>query len=476
LFATARFSSTPAGSSTPAVQQQRNNNNAIDLTMSPSPTRYNAIDLLSDDDEEEEDRQHDGFDELSYVSSVDDDMEIDEVEVVAASAEVEDERKLPPVAALATTTTTISSSPTNSTSTDEDAESYIEDDDDHSAGDHKVPAVASRTPFDSTSTVDNNNNNEESEEEDEDDDDEIVEYWQCPVCTLLNSSDRTICEACQSSARGTGQENHHQRHHHHRHRAATSSFASSLASSTPFHPPPFGSLLYAQAIAPTSTTGSAGMGTTGALRQQRSTIYDQHHQSALDTPEVARLDRHRQHLSALIDQQRQQLNQQRQQLDRWQQLQRQQPHQAAATAHLQRHGAAVPQHDRTLMLLATLGRSRSSVPMQRYAAMVQAARITHGAANTDGMNYEQLLQAFGDGTENMGASDHDIQQLPVSVVVDPDKDLPEDRRTCNICLEDFVAKDERRTLPCLHGYHKECSDKWLKTNASCPVCKHSIRE
>jgi Zn-finger in Ran binding protein and others len=431
LFSASRFSSAGSSSSTllAAQQQQRNNcnNNAIDLTTSPSPTRNNAIDLLSDD-EEEEDRQH-GFEELSDDSSLDDDMEIDEEE--EASVAVEDERKMPSVAAATTTTNTIGSSPTNSTSTDEDAESSI-DDDSAGAEDHKVPALATRTlfataPTNSTSTEDDDENyNAESD----DDDDEIVEYWQCPVCTLLNSSDRTICAACQSSSRGTtGQENHHHRHHHHRHRAATSSsFASSLASSpSPFHTPPFGSCLYAQAIASTpSTTGSAGLDTTGALRRQRSTVYDHHHQTALQSLEEARLDRqrqHHQHMSALIDLQRQQLDRQRQQTERW--LQRQQHHQAAATAHLQRHGALSQHHDRTLMHLATHGRSRSSLPMQRYAAMIQAARNRPGTGNTDGMNYEQLLQAYGDGTENMGASDHDIQQLPVSKVIDPDKDLPE---------------------------------------------------
>ena len=89
------------------------------------------------------------------------------------------------------------------------------------------------------------------------------------------------------------------------------------------------------------------------------------------------------------------------------------------------------------------------------------------------MSYEQLLAAFGDGTENLGASAQTISCLPVARVSDPER-LPEDARQCLICLEDFEEGQERKTLPCLHGYHSQCVDKWLQTNASCPVCKFRV--
>jgi hypothetical protein len=208
-------------------------------------------------------------------------------------------------------------------------------------------------------------------------------------------------------------------------------------------------------------------------------------QAAFDMTDEARLDRQRQH-AAIIARERQLLDRRRE-LDRMRRMheQFQAAHTAAAHAAIaaadatyQQHRAvaALPQqHHATNMLLAALVQSRSARPVHRYEAIMQAVRGSRAMA-PDGMSYDQLLQAFGNGTENMGASDGDLQQLPISTVVDPDKDLPENLRTCNICLEDFAAGDERRTLPCLHGYHKECSDKWLKTNASCPVCKHSIRE
>lgn len=93
--------------------------------------------------------------------------------------------------------------------------------------------------------------------------------------------------------------------------------------------------------------------------------------------------------------------------------------------------------------------------------------------DVDTMNYEQLLTAFGDGTENLGADEHHIQQLPTHQISENDA-LPEDARQCLICLEDFTKGASRTILPCLHGFHTECCTKWLRTNGSCPICKHKI--
>lgn len=96
----------------------------------------------------------------------------------------------------------------------------------------------------------------------------------------------------------------------------------------------------------------------------------------------------------------------------------------------------------------------------------------------DNMTYDQLLARFGDGTENQdrGASAGQIASLPTSTVTNPN-DLPNDCRECIVCMENFKRGDVRRTLPCLHSeFHAECVDRWLKSNATCPVCKHQITE
>ena len=98
------------------------------------------------------------------------------------------------------------------------------------------------------------------------------------------------------------------------------------------------------------------------------------------------------------------------------------------------------------------------------------------APDIDNMSYEQLLARFGDGTENQarGASAGQIASLPTSTVANPDG-LPKDCRACIVCMESFRRGDVRRTLPCLHSeFHAECVDRWLQSNATCPVCKHRL--
>ena len=95
--------------------------------------------------------------------------------------------------------------------------------------------------------------------------------------------------------------------------------------------------------------------------------------------------------------------------------------------------------------------------------------------NPDQMSYEQLLQMFGSGTENMAAGESQIRSLPSATIRDVDK-LPPDSRACSICLEDFKNGDERKIMPCLHGFHASCLDKWLRSNGSCPICKHRLEK
>lgn len=92
----------------------------------------------------------------------------------------------------------------------------------------------------------------------------------------------------------------------------------------------------------------------------------------------------------------------------------------------------------------------------------------------DNMSYEQILDMFGNGMENRGADERTIHNLPSSTVTNV-SDLPEDQRCCSICLEDFQNNDKVRRLPCLHFFHEDCVDRWLRSSASCPVCKHSVR-
>ncbi|KAJ1753636.1 hypothetical protein LPJ79_000229 [Coemansia sp. RSA 1821] len=48
---------------------------------------------------------------------------------------------------------------------------------------------------------------------------------------------------------------------------------------------------------------------------------------------------------------------------------------------------------------------------------------------------------------------------------------------CAVCLDDFVAGDKVRQLPCKHYFHKACIDPWLcKNSAVCPLCNFNVSE
>ncbi|CAN1148232.1 E3 ubiquitin-protein ligase At1g63170 [Linum perenne] len=47
---------------------------------------------------------------------------------------------------------------------------------------------------------------------------------------------------------------------------------------------------------------------------------------------------------------------------------------------------------------------------------------------------------------------------------------------CYICLKKYEDEEELKELPCGHVFHVECLDKWLKKNASCPLCKYEVCE
>uniref|UniRef100_A0ACD5TXC8 Uncharacterized protein n=1 Tax=Avena sativa TaxID=4498 RepID=A0ACD5TXC8_AVESA len=53
---------------------------------------------------------------------------------------------------------------------------------------------------------------------------------------------------------------------------------------------------------------------------------------------------------------------------------------------------------------------------------------------------------------------------------------PEDELMCSVCLEQVVVGDLLRSLPCLHQFHVDCIDPWLRQQGTCPVCKHQVSD
>lgn len=87
--------------------------------------------------------------------------------------------------------------------------------------------------------------------------------------------------------------------------------------------------------------------------------------------------------------------------------------------------------------------------------------------------YKFKLIKNGDNQEtNSGISDGGL----FAAGTEKERVVSGEDAVCCICLARYAENDEVRELPCSHFFHVECVDKWLKINASCPLCKYEVGE
>ena len=101
------------------------------------------------------------------------------------------------------------------------------------------------------------------------------------------------------------------------------------------------------------------------------------------------------------------------------------------------------------------------------------------------MSYENLIARFGSGHEQTPAAENFIRSLPTSnfsccggdqnLKRTGDKKL-DAKDSCSICIEDYQSGEEITTLPCLHLFHSDCINKWLRQSSNCPICKYSFEK
>ncbi|URE36125.1 E3 ubiquitin-protein ligase [Musa troglodytarum] len=68
----------------------------------------------------------------------------------------------------------------------------------------------------------------------------------------------------------------------------------------------------------------------------------------------------------------------------------------------------------------------------------------------------------------------DQQKRQEGTKLDGNLKTPEDELTCSVCLEQVSVGELVRSLPCLHQFHANCIDPWLRQQGTCPVCKHRV--
>lgn len=77
--------------------------------------------------------------------------------------------------------------------------------------------------------------------------------------------------------------------------------------------------------------------------------------------------------------------------------------------------------------------------------------------------------------KHRGASNISISSIPTIYYSPSSNSLALDSKECSICLYEFSCGDKMKRMPsCLHAFHPECLDKWLKVNATCPICRISL--
>lgn len=120
---------------------------------------------------------------------------------------------------------------------------------------------------------------------------------------------------------------------------------------------------------------------------------------------------------------------------------------------------------------------------QQFHVRVPSGGLQQRITRSELVQLLSILAARPGSSSSMpAASQRQIDQLPehkVTVVPEPQEgiDITEDERiTCMVCISEKEVGETVRTLPCMHSFHKQCIDEWLRQNRTCPICKTDIMQ
>ncbi|KAG5681196.1 hypothetical protein PVAND_010653 [Polypedilum vanderplanki] len=79
---------------------------------------------------------------------------------------------------------------------------------------------------------------------------------------------------------------------------------------------------------------------------------------------------------------------------------------------------------------------------------------------------------FAPQTRSPAMTDDQMQEIPKVTIT---AEQVAEELMCSVCFDDFkINENEARKLQCEHIFHEKCIFPWLKTNASCPVCRTKL--
>lgn len=112
---------------------------------------------------------------------------------------------------------------------------------------------------------------------------------------------------------------------------------------------------------------------------------------------------------------------------------------------------------------------------------IQMGNHLHGAgemAGIEDINLDAQFQTMVKATPKAI-----VESLPVRTITEEQisanlvQNIDATMTKCMVCLIEYEAGEELRTMPCMHYFHRECIDKWLlERGSTCPICKFNVRK
>lgn len=106
----------------------------------------------------------------------------------------------------------------------------------------------------------------------------------------------------------------------------------------------------------------------------------------------------------------------------------------------------------------------NALPLHKYKATPLQAASSNQLSSENGSPSQQMPCEVSNET---GLKKTDL-------VVSENMNGREEDLTCSVCLEQVADGELVRSLPCLHRFHSNCIDQWLRQQATCPVCKFRL--